>query len=643
MKKIRRSLAVILIAVMIMSLFTGCSKSSSGESSTTSESSSAAEESSKEEVSTAAEETSAETSETSQSTEGKEADSNDLPRDQTLYLGGMQWGTINSWNIIGSNQNNVACGYGRGLMFETLYMYNILNGDILPLLADGDYSWNDDQTELTVKIKSAAYWSDGTPVTAQDVAATWDISTVVGNSIGNSYGGFIDSVEAVDDSTLLIHSKVDSSGVPINPLKVLDYLVFAPVAQKAWIETVKARNNNDPTAILNDAAEDIVYSGPYHKYYADDQKVVLIRDDNYWGQDASMWGSLPVPKYIAHTIYSDNAATEVAFKAGEVDVNQQFLPNIQDLWEKDGLPVSTWLDQAPYGVCLTMPTAWYNMNIPVLAENTALRKAIAIAVDYDTIIANAMTNQSPSFKDVPRSLMNTTDGEQALYNHDAVKDLQWTGNDIEGAKKLLDDAGIVDSDGDGWREWNGEKITLNAVCPNGWSDWQAAIEVVAAAGQKIGVDITTLYPESSVYYTVYSNPDETDYDIFMMSPSAAAPSCPWARADQFFGEEYIGMQNNFSGNYGQYKNDEADAIVKSIPTMTDEKEIKDAYTKLTEIYLTEVPSFSLMYRPSMFYAVNESVWTNYPSADDGRNIPPTDCTDGYGIRALYELETTDGQ
>ena len=643
MKKIRRSLAVILIAVMIMSLFTGCSKSSSGESSTTSESSSAAEESSKEEVSTAAEETSAETSETSQSTEGKEADSNDLPRDQTLYLGGMQWGTINSWNIIGSNQNNVACGYGRGLMFETLYMYNILNGDILPLLADGDYSWNDDQTELTVKIKSAAYWSDGTPVTAQDVAATWDISTVVGNSIGNSYGGFIDSVEAVDDSTLLIHSKVDSSGVPINPLKVLDYLVFAPVAQKAWIETVKARNNNDPTAILNDAAEDIVYSGPYHKYYADDQKVVLIRDDNYWGQDASMWGSLPVPKYIAHTIYSDNAATEVAFKAGEVDVNQQFLPNIQDLWEKDGLPVSTWLDQAPYGVCLTMPTAWYNMNIPVLAENTALRKAIAIAVDYDTIIANAMTNQSPSFKDVPRSLMNTTDGEQALYDRDAVKDLQWTGNDIEGAKKLLDDAGIVDSDGDGWREWNGEKITLNAVCPNGWSDWQAAIEVVAAAGQKIGVDITTLYPESSVYYTVYSNPDETDYDIFMMSPSAAAPSCPWARADQFFGEEYIGMQNNFSGNYGQYKNDEADAIVKSIPTMTDEKEIKDAYTKLTEIYLTEVPSFSLMYRPSMFYAVNESVWTNYPSADDGRNIPPTDCTDGYGIRALYELETTDGQ
>ena len=74
--------------------------------------------------------------------------------------------------------------------------------------------------------------------------------------------------------------------------------------------------------------------------------------------------------------------------------------------------------------------------------------------------------------------MNPTDGEQALYDHDAVADLQWAGNDIEGAKALLDEAGIVDSDGDGWREWNGEKISLNAVCPNGWTDWQASMEVL---------------------------------------------------------------------------------------------------------------------------------------------------------------------
>jgi peptide/nickel transport system substrate-binding protein len=45
--------------------------------------------------------------------------------------------------------------------------------------------------------------------------------------------------------------------------------------------------------------------------------------------------------------------------------------------------------------------------------------------------------------------MNPTAGEQAMYDQAAVADLQWAGNDLEGAKKLLDDAGIVDSDGDG--------------------------------------------------------------------------------------------------------------------------------------------------------------------------------------------------
>ena len=38
--------------------------------------------------------------------------------------------------------------------------------------------------------------------------------------------------------------------------------------------------------------------------------------------------------------------------------------------------------------------------------------------------------------------------------------------------------GIVDTDGDGWREYNGEKLSYVATCPNGWSDWQAAIEVI---------------------------------------------------------------------------------------------------------------------------------------------------------------------
>jgi peptide/nickel transport system substrate-binding protein len=63
-----------------------------------------------------------------------------------------------------------------------------------------------------------------------------------------------------------------------------------------------------------------------------------------------MWGKLPAPKYLAHTIYADNNAGFVALKAGEVDVSQQFNANVQDLWLKDNLPISTYLEEAPYGI-----------------------------------------------------------------------------------------------------------------------------------------------------------------------------------------------------------------------------------------------------------------------------------------------------
>jgi peptide/nickel transport system substrate-binding protein len=47
-----------------------------------------------------------------------------------------------------------------------------------------------------------------------------------------------------------------------------------------------------------------------------------------------------------------------------------------------------------------------------------------------------------------------------------------------------------------------------------------------------------------------------------------------------------------------------------------------------------------MYRPDWFHTVNETVWTNFPNAEDGSNppVPPVDLVKGYGIAGLYNLE-----
>ena len=329
-----------------------------------------------------------------------------LPRNETVYTNGQQWGAVVGWNPYSSSMNNAMAiaqqDSARVVMFETPYLYDMLDGKQYPLLADGDYVWNDAQTEITFKIKPAAKWSDGTPITADDVAYTWASNIKYSTNAGNNFKDYIDSITAVDAQTVLVKAKLDASGKTVNPLMVSAYLSGNYVIQKAWTQILEARVSGDATAFLADTAEDVVWSGPYHQFFADDLKVVYVRDDNYWGQDASMWGKLPVPKYMAHTIFKDNAAGSVALAQGEVDISQQFNSNIQILWLNYGLPVSTYLPRAPYGIGASLPTAYYNLKSNGL-DQLAIRKAIAIAVDYPTIIANAMTNQSATFDQVPRS------------------------------------------------------------------------------------------------------------------------------------------------------------------------------------------------------------------------------------------------
>lgn len=562
---------------------------------------------------------------------------NSTPRNETLYFNGQQWGTINNWNPMSSNSNNAMAiqqvDSARVLIYETLFLYNMLDGSLQPLLGES-YEWNSDQSQLTIKLNPDAKWSDSTQVTAEDIVYTFNTHVKYGSTTGNDYSAYIEKVEAKDDTTVVFYSKLDDAGVPINPLKVIEYIPKVYVMQKTYLQIVEARNNNEADKVKEDVMDDLVASGPYKPYYDDDQKVVFIRDDNYWG--TSLWGSLPTPKYIAHTIFADNAAGDVAFANDEVDVSQQFISEVWKMWES-GKPISTYIDDAPYYVCATMPTAFFNIERTGL-DRVEVRKAIAMAVDYDQIISTAMSGYSPTFKDAPRSLMNLTKAEQELVDQAALSDLQFTGKDIEGANKLLDEAGIVDTDGDGIREINGENLSYKAECPEGWSDWNASLEIVAAAGKEIGINIETYFPDAN---TFYDDMTTGKFDICMWSPPGASIANPWTRSMALLSSTYNELEVNWSGNFGGFTSEKADEILAKIPTEQDQSKLKEYYTELSKIYLEEVPSFSLMYRPQVFHTVNESVWTGFPEKNDGNNIPPLDCTDGYGVAALYHLKNVE--
>ncbi len=631
MKNWRKILAVVLTLAMAVSMVACGSGSSSGTAETSDESVD----------SSASDETEVTEEASSADTAAKSDDSSEeTPRNETVYIGGLQWGTANDINPYSSNSNNYLNGQGdsaRELVYETLYMYNMLDGSVVPLLADGDWVMSDDQKTITVKINQAAHWSDGTPLTANDVVATFNAHIKYNSAAGADMALYIASCEAIDDYTVVYTANEEN----FNPLKLQEYMPKLYVCQAAYIEKMEEECGGDSEKFKTATWWDAPHSGPYTLTIHNDQKIIIKRDDNYWGQDESMWGQLPVPKYIGHNIFSGNDTMAIAFENGEIDMNQQFVANIWTYWEDKGLDISTYIDEPPYFIDASMPTLWYNCETEGL-DQTAVRKAIAMATDFDQIISSAMSGYSYTFAEVPHSLFNPTDAEQEWYakcdEDGALSDLNFAGKDVDGANALLDEAGIKDTDGDGYREYNGKKLEFKVESPSGWSDWNAACEIVAAAGQNIGIDLTTYFPEASVW----SEDAQTgNYDMFMYTMTGAAIDAMWLRAYQTmwgFGGE---IPDRITYGYSRWYNERADEILSTIPVTTDEDELVALYKELNLLYNEEVPSYALMYRPVYFHETNESVWTGWPEQGDGNNIPPTVATDGYGIAALYNIYLAD--
>ena len=77
-----------------------------------------------------------------------------LPRTETLYFNGQQWGAVKGWNPYSSDMNNAMAiaqqDNARVTMWETPYLYDMLDGKQYPLLADGDYAWDDKRTSRIV-------------------------------------------------------------------------------------------------------------------------------------------------------------------------------------------------------------------------------------------------------------------------------------------------------------------------------------------------------------------------------------------------------------------------------------------------------------------------------------------------------------
>lgn len=603
--KLKRILAMICVLAMGVSLLAGCGKAKTGETTTT--------------ATTATEATTK-----AGDTASAETDLRSTPRNETLYVNGLLWGVPTNFNMLtGNSVFPVAWNVGSGfeLVYESLFMLDQLTGENNPLIGSS-YDWVDDLT-LEIKLNPDVKFSDGIACTADDVVYSYKLAEKYAIS-WSSYWTYIQDVTAKDPTTVIIALKPENP----NKLSILESLGCVPIHPKHIWEVIEKDNKDDITAIRAVFNEDPIGTGPYKVYFHDDSKVTVARDDNYWGQ--KLFGGLAAPKYITHNIFKDNSAGTVAFESGEVDISQQFIPQVWTLWE-DGTPIRCYLKDLPYYVPATMPSLIFNVNKPGL-DNADVRKAIAMSIDYDKVAELAMSGYSDK---ISPAITLASGPESELTDWDAIKELQWT-YDVDGANALLDSIGAAKG-ADGIRVLNGERLGPWMVsCPYGWSDWNATLEIVAQCSTKIGIEIQTEFPEFQVWYNNFLT---GQFDMGMWGAGGLSAAQPWAKARQLmYSKDLAPVGEQAFFNQGRYSNDRANEIVDLIPVTSDAAELKALYTELTKIWLTDVPSAPLMYRPAQFYTINESIWTNFPVEGDSSGVGPQICMTGNGIKGLYQLK-----
>ena len=271
-----------------------------------------------------------------------------FPRGKTLYLGGSQWGDPSSFNPL---QDWPAWPVNDkfDLMYEPLLAYNTQSGQFEPILASL-ISQNTDS--VVVQLNPAAKWSDGQPVTSTDVKFIYQL----GKRFKSAPTGYaLDFISDIKVDTVTVNGAKAEQLVFVvnkagrnNPLVIMDLLQGIRILPSHIFEAKLAsfKDSSDPLSQVQKLKFDSipVVSGPYTLSTYSNEKIVLKRRDDYWGNAALYAGKMPTPEFIIHPIFKSNDHFALALQKGELDASQTFIPRI---WLKSGDGVHTWYSKEP--------------------------------------------------------------------------------------------------------------------------------------------------------------------------------------------------------------------------------------------------------------------------------------------------------
>ena len=306
---------------------------------------------------------------------------------------------------------------------EALFKFNDAM-EVEPWLAES-YAVNDAHTEWVITLKQGITFSDGCPLTPSKVKAVFDYLKEMGPSGSAKPQKYLEfeAVVTADDAA--------------NTITIVTSKPYANLPGQLAHPTMAILDIGHITDFDNGA----IGTGPYkiEKFNGVGVGYDMVKNPNY---------REPVPYDRVKILFmGDASAKTMALQSGQVDLVEN-ITNVTDIQKFKDDPNFT-VDIASGVRC---GFSW--MNFDGILANKTLRQAILMGIDYDTICHSKTIGDlyTPGFSVLPSTLSYGYDKLVNPYPYNPEK-----------AKQLLDEAGIVDTDGDGIRELDGQNINLRYV------------------------------------------------------------------------------------------------------------------------------------------------------------------------------------
>jgi peptide/nickel transport system substrate-binding protein len=461
------------------------------------------------------------------------------------------------------------------LMYDTLF-WSQVKDDPEPWLAErADPS--PDRKHWTVKLRAGVTWHDGQPLTADDVAFTFEkMKATTGGRYSHHVWEYpvFESAEVLDTLTVRINFK---DAAPT--FKILPGADLPIVPKHIWENITDASKATDILPIG---------TGPY-------KMTSFVPDQIYRLEaNADYFKGKPKVDAIDLPIVRDQSAAFAALQTGQVDSVDRAVP--PELFDQ--------LSATP-GIKVVQSTRMESVHLHFNNRRGSLtdarvRKAITEAIDNNAIVQTVLLGHGQPGRDGWVHPDSAWADPQGGHEFDVAK-----------ANKALDDAGYRRGDDGIRRAPDGTKLEFALAVAANEPQHTRAAQVIAQQVEAIGVKMNV---ESIDAATLRARRAAGNYDSFITNLESHAHADPDALYF-FFHSPAPGAPGTI---FGSYSNPEFDRLVEQARSSIDTAERKQLLVEAQRIYAADAPALVLYY-PNGDYAYRTSAYNGW-IADTGHGI-----------------------